>query len=211
MAIIGSEVKYLTFTVSLLGEKAVTLLKYFTDDSDVVPSLDFLIAWQAANQANLLALMSGIARLEKIHVRSLGPYGDDEATVFPAAIGTSGIGVTNTLPPHVALGFRKLPDNDLIEGANLTPFRPGSFRIMGQSETWQDGGVWNSTLGPLASDFAAGVREFTVNMGGGDNRIYQLYMDRPPLTEGGPPDSVAPVETLSRAVYVTSQNTRKLR
>lgn len=211
MAIIGSEVMKLMFVTNLQGERAVTRLNYWTEDDDLVPAINFLTAWQTACQAPLLALMTSVARLDRIAVQRVGSLPDDEATVFPALQGTAGVGVTNTLPPHVALGFRKLPNNALLEGTNPTPMSPGSFRLMGQSETWQDAGLWNATLTPLALALAIAVHTITVPMGVGDDRVYQMYMDRPPLTPNGPPQTAVPVDYLVRATYVTSQNTRKLR
>jgi hypothetical protein len=209
MAIIGQTVAKVSVLCSMVGQLSHTRLLYFpTTNGEYGSAQEVALYFQQSMQTAWLAAMSGAARLERITVDLVGPV-SDTATVVVGATGTAGSAAAGTMPPWVAASFVKHPQNSQIEGTNTIPFRVGGFRLMGALETWSDAGVIvPAGLGVLNS-LANALLQFTVPTGQFGDVLYNMYMDRPPLTPFGPPESAAPVFDISVRGHFTSQNSRK--
>lgn len=208
MAIIGEDVVYLTVRMTQNGQVSVTNFKYYpVNPGDVCLAVDFVTTWDAQLRTLIKALMSENTTLESVYGKVVGPSADNDYTLF---IGEVGVVTGDVLPPQAAFSFRKSPDNSEIEGSNLNPFRIGGWRWFGVAESRQNNGVLGASALAAAqavADSIVIIDDVPLAVGTGD---YLMYMDRPPLTELGPPQSAAPVVGASIRQFVGSQNTRKL-
>lgn len=208
MTIIGEDVVYLTITMTQNGQNSVTNFKYFpVNTGDVCLAVDFATAWDAQLRSLIKAMLSELTTIESVYAKVVGPSADNDYTLF---VGEAGTLVGDVLPPQAAYSFRKSPDNSEIEGSNTAPFRIGGWRWFGIPESRQNNGVLGATILTAAqavADSIVIIDDVPLVSGTGD---YLMYMDRPPLTELGPPQSAAPVVGASIRQFVGSQNTRKL-
>lgn len=209
MAIIGSQVVRFQLDYSYLGVNAVNTFIYAPVDDTVVTTAEkAALAFEGSNLVSLVTVLSTKINFNSIRATLSAPFGSSSFII--GLSGVSGARTGFALPPQAAYSLSKYPQNSTLEGSNTNPFRQGAIRLMGVSESDQDDGFVKSTQLTLLNTLAAALLEMVIPDIDDVNQDYTMFMERPPLTEGGPPQSVAFVQSLAAANTVRHQNTRSL-
>lgn len=207
MAIIGSQVAYVTLKYDLAGVNAQNTFPYAPDDDlDTVTAQAVAEAFESSILPSFEAAVSAAVSFTMISVETKSPLGSTNYDL--ALAGSNGARTAESLPPNAAWGFYKLPDNANIEGSNQNNFKQGAFRVMGVAEEDQRQGIAVSGAEPLLQDIADNILHITVDPLG-SNVGMTLFMFREPLTPTGPPASAAFVTSVGWRNTVRHQDTRQ--
>ena len=206
MAIIGSNVVYITQVGFQGGQKSASELAYYPTANPLgATAAQFADHWESLMVPLFQALLSDSYEIAHLDIKIRGPAFNDDL-IRPINVFGSIAG--DVCSPWLAYSFRKFPDNQMIEGANTNPFRLGGFRLGGIPESYQNNGLLLPFVSPLMENLTDQLDNIFVPIAVGDEP-YRMFMLRPALTPFGPPDSAAPVLSLAGRSTLGSQNSRK--
>lgn len=207
MPIIGETVNEVQIIGAYNGQRSFLKLLYAPNDPDEYPTPTEMANDIVSVILPAMADFSSVSlRYERVSVIQRGPNSGADITQF---VSVPGLIVGESLAPEAAFSFLKNPDNATIEGANTIPFTKGGFRLMGIGEASQNLGVVEAPELADMATLAALIVARTVTTVLFGPILLKLYMERAPLTPGGPPDSAAFVASVSARGVSGTQNSRK--